>query len=504
MILTLPATAELAPPNSVDVLHVVYQYTPEPLGGTEVYVQSLVHEASSLGLRCAIAAPGARNEHYQVAGIRVYRVAANVTINQVYGEENCAATARWLEVLELATPRILHIHARTPMLNSVVLRHARRLGIKVVYTVHTPTAFCQRGTMLEFGIKPCDGLVTLARCTQCTLQGLGVPKLATQILAHLPDTILHTASKIVPKKIAFMLTFRARIRRSQQEQSAFFDACDHIIAVCVWIEDALKINGVASTRLSLNRQGLRSDMQQTSLADQATRQKSLADQATRQKSLADQATRQTSLADQAPPLKVFALGRCDPNKGFDILIMAIKRCKMPIELDLSLGISNDQDRILAERFKQMAPGLGDSGALIRIHVNLSGAPLLNLFQQSDVLAVPSIWMETGPLVVLEAFSQRLPVIGSRRGGIAELVTHEKNGWLVPAGDVEAWANALDMIASDRGKLANACATIGAVRSMKEVALEHWSLYEKVLVKDNFDPSQSLPTQSLPPSKSELK
>ena len=221
-------------------------------------------------------------------------------------------------------------------------------------------------------------------------------------------------------------------------------------------------------------------------------------------SLADQATRQTSLADQAPPLKVFALGRCDPNKGFDILIMAIKRCKMPIELDLSLGISNDQDRILAEQFKQMAPELGGSGALIRIHVNLSGAPLLNLFQQSDVLAVPSIWMETGPLVVLEAFSQRLPVIGSHRGGIAELVTHEKNGWLVPAGDVEAWANALDMIASDRGKLANARATMGAVRSMKEVALEHWSLYGKVLAKDNFDPSQSLPTQSLPPSKSELK
>ncbi len=476
----MPVTTELAPsaPNSIDVLHVVYKYTPEPLGGTEVYVQSLVHEATRLGLRCAIAAPGAHNEHYQVAGIDVYRVAANLTTNQLYGEENCDATARWIEVLRLAAPRILHIHARTPMLNSKVLHYARRLGIKVIYTVHTATAFCQRATMLEFGIKPCNGLVTLDRCTQCALHGLGVPKLATRILACLPAPVLHATAQVAPKKVAFALSFRARIKRAQLEQSAFFDACDHIIAVCVWIEDALKINGIPSTKLSLNRQGLRSDMQQTSLADQATQQTSRADQ--------------TSAAPA--PLKVFALGRCDPNKGFDVLIAAIKRCKMPIELDLSLGISNDQDRVLAEQLKQLA-----QGASIRFHVNLNGEPLLSLFQQSDLLAVPSIVMETGPLVVLEAFSQRLPVIGTRRGGIAELVSHEKNGWLVSAGGVEEWANALDRIASDRAKLAHVRAGIGSVRSMGEVAVEHLSLYENVLGTDNFCPSESLP-----PLKSALK
>ena len=471
MILTLPATAELAPPNSVDVLHVVYQYTPEPLGGTEIYVQSLVQEATGLGLRCAIAAPGARNEHYQAAGISVYRVAADLTTAQLYGEENSEATARWVEILKLAAPRILHIHARTPMLNSEVLRHARRRGIKVVYTVHTATSFCQRGTMLEFGVTPCNGLVTLARCTQCTLHGLGVQKLATQILAWVPEPVLHATAQVAPKKVAFALSFRARIKRAQLEQSAFFDACDHIIAVCVWIEYALKINGIPSARLSLNRQGLRSDMQ-------ATRQISAVE---------------TSAASTSSPLKVFALGRCDPNKGFDVLIAAIKRCKMPIELDLSLGISTDQDRILAEHLKQLA-----QGALVRFHVNLSGAPLLSLFQHSDLLAVPSVVMETGPLVVLEAFSQRLPVIGSRRGGIAELVSDEKNGWLVPAGDVQAWANALDRIAMDRSKLTRARAAMGAVRSMGEVAIEHLRLYQKILETDNFDPPQNLPPQNLVP------
>ena len=446
--------------DPVAVLHVVYQFTPEPLGGTEVYVQSLVQEATSLGLRCAIAAPGGCNEHYQVAGVSVYRVAANLTTAQLYGEENSDATARWVEILQQTAPRILHIHARTPMLNSQVLRHARRLGIKVIYTVHTPTAFCQRGTMLEFGVKPCNGLVTLNRCAQCALHGLGVPKLATQILTRLPTSVSRATSRIAPAKIAFVLSFRARVKRAQQEQSAFFAACDHIVAVCGWIEAALKLNGIAAARLSMNRQGLRSDMVQT-CAPRA----------------------RLELA----PLKVFALGRCDRHKGFDLLIAAIKRCVLPVELDLCMSISSDQDRALAEHLKTIA-----IGAKVRFHVNLSGEPLLSLFQNSDLVAVPSVWMETGPLVVLEAFSQQLPVIGSRRGGIAELVQHGKNGWLAPAGDVGAWTRALDAIAQDRPALERARANIGTVRTMKQVAIEHLSLYEQVLARDNLLASPPLP------------
>ena len=457
----LAAEVALDAANIVDVLHVAYLYTPEPLGGTEVYVQSLVQEATSFGLGCAIAAPGALNEHYQVDGIDVYRVAANLTTDQLYGEENREATARWIEILKIVVPKILHIHARTPMLNSRVLLHARALGIKVIYTVHTATAFCQRGTMLEFGVKPCNGLVTTARCTQCALQGLGVPKLATQVLARLPDTILHTGSKFMPKKIAFALSFRARIRRSQQEQSAFFDACDHIVAVCSWIEDALKLNGVQKSRLSLNRQGLRSDLIQT--------------------------IDRPEHIDSAP-LKILALGRCDRHKGFDVLIMAIKLCVSPVELDLCLSINSEADRILAEQLKTLAVG-----AKVRFHTNVSGRSLLEQFTRNDLLAAPSVGMETGPLVVLEAFSQQLPVIGSRRGGIAELVDHEKNGWLVAAGDANAWACALDAIAQDRSKLAHARATIGTVRTMKQVAVEHLSLYRQVLARDNLLLTLPLPT-----------
>ena len=53
----------------------------------------------------------------------------------------------------------------------------------------------------------------------------------------------------------------------------------------------------------------------------------------------------------------------------------------------------------------------------------------------DVLAVPSQWLETGPLVVLEAFAAGTPVIGSDLGGIRELVSDGRDGLLVPHDDV---------------------------------------------------------------------
>src|SRR5204862_1477975 len=64
----------------------------------------------------------------------------------------------------------------------------------------------------------------------------------------------------------------------------------------------------------------------------------------------------------------------------------------------------------------------------------------------DLLAVPSLVMETGPLVVLEAFAAGTAVIGSNLGGIAELVEPETSGRLVRAGDVEAWSRAIEDIA----------------------------------------------------------
>lgn len=99
----------------------------------------------------------------------------------------------------------------------------------------------------------------------------------------------------------------------------------------------------------------------------------------------------------------------------------------------------------------------------------------------DGLLVPSQWMETGPLVVLEAFAAGVPVVGSDLGGIAEWVTHERDGLLV-TGELREWlgSQALRRLVSEPELLPKLRAGIRPPRSMREVAEEVRAVYEELL------------------------
>jgi glycosyltransferase involved in cell wall biosynthesis len=64
-----------------------------------------------------------------------------------------------------------------------------------------------------------------------------------------------------------------------------------------------------------------------------------------------------------------------------------------------------------------------------------------LFENIDVLVVPSVWHDTAPLVVLEAASHAVPVLGSDRGGIPELIP-PSTGWTFDPSDPAGLRTAL--------------------------------------------------------------
>src|SRR2546430_14190684 len=65
-------------------------------------------------------------------------------------------------------------------------------------------------------------------------------------------------------------------------------------------------------------------------------------------------------------------------------------------------------------------------AWCRFHGHVAQQQVSNFMQGSDVLCVPSLWQENSPGVVIHALSQGLPVIGSDKGGIPELVRSEEH------------------------------------------------------------------------------
>ncbi len=73
-----------------------------------------------------------------------------------------------------------------------------------------------------------------------------------------------------------------------------------------------------------------------------------------------------------------------------------------------------------------------------------------LIAQSSVLCLPSRYEPFG-IVVLEAFAQKVPVVVTRVGALAHLVTDHETGRVVPPGDIDALAAALEDLLRDPDK-----------------------------------------------------
>lgn len=112
------------------------------------------------------------------------------------------------------------------------------------------------------------------------------------------------------------------------------------------------------------------------------------------------------------------IGRLDPAKGVDRLIDAFKSIGAE-EAELWIAGTGD-----ARYRDQLAGRVGNSP--IRL---IGRAAPADLYSQVDIVVVPSVWNEPLGMVVAEAFAFGKPVIGSRRGGIPEMIRDGENGLL---------------------------------------------------------------------------
>ena len=88
-------------------------------------------------------------------------------------------------------------------------------------------------------------------------------------------------------------------------------------------------------------------------------------------------------------------------------------------------------------------------------VNIKGTydynELENIFKDTDVLIVPSIWYETFGYIALEAFSYGVPVIMTESVGFKDMIIPEVTGIIIKASEDELY-NKLQTIIEDREKL----------------------------------------------------
>jgi glycosyltransferase involved in cell wall biosynthesis len=103
-----------------------------------------------------------------------------------------------------------------------------------------------------------------------------------------------------------------------------------------------------------------------------------------------------------------------------------------------------------------------------------------ILAQMDVLVVPSVWLENTPLVVYSAQAAGCPIIASDVGGISEVVTHEDNGLLFPAGDPRQLALNLARVARDPALLAQLSQRARAPKPVSVYVDELIAVYRSLL------------------------
>ena len=135
------------------VLHVPYTYFPDACGGTEVYVRSLAQALSKLGYSSPIAAPGGDNRRYDYDGLPIYRFRCDERqrLELAYGVPDDIAADNFRKIVDELSPGIVHLHARTSAVSERLCDVAHDAGSRVVFTYHTPTVSCARGTMMLYG-----------------------------------------------------------------------------------------------------------------------------------------------------------------------------------------------------------------------------------------------------------------------------------------------------------------------------------------------------------------
>ncbi|MBF0234627.1 MAG: glycosyltransferase family 4 protein [Desulfamplus sp.] len=128
------------------------------------------------------------------------------------------------------------------------------------------------------------------------------------------------------------------------------------------------------------------------------------------------------------------IGRLSPEKGIYTLLNAFIKIKSK---NIKLKIVGDgPERKELERFSNQDLRIEFTGYL-------KGKELAEITKSAKAIVLPSEWYENAPISILEAFAYGKPVIGSKIGGIPEMIIEGVNGLLFESGNVEDLTSTID-------------------------------------------------------------
>ena len=146
-------------------------------------------------------------------------------------------------------------------------------------------------------------------------------------------------------------------------------------------------------------------------------------------------------------LHLLFVGYVTSRKGVDTLIKAFEilvKEKGQENLALHVVGNTDRDKAFSQKVKDYSREAGLDGQVI-FHGRINDRDMEELYMTSDIFVFPSLWEGFG-MVLAEAASFGLPIVTTDAGAIPYLIKDGVNGLLVPPGDAEGLARAIERLA----------------------------------------------------------
>jgi glycosyltransferase involved in cell wall biosynthesis len=374
------------------IFHLSNDLYPRVTGGTEIFIQQLIAAQQQLWpsselLWAAHEAPLPAANHDPTSPLLPYqRLLPPITPGTRHQQVASTASAipGFAELLAEFHPDVVHLHSFSDRCGLSHARAAKAAGVRLVVTVHAPGFSCIKGNLIDASGVICDGVLRERRCTRCRLHNGGLPRWLAGAVALQLGWPLSSES---PGAMAHVLTARQLTAAFHQAWLELTELADAIHVLAAWSRDVLLRQGIPAKKIHLIR---------------------------------------TAGPPPLPPrqrrpmedgvLRLVYWGRCHPVKGLHLVIEAI--LALPFEAPVQLHVYGPYwDSAYGQKLLRRIGG----DPRFCLHGCVPKDQLLPRLQFYDLAVVPSTWLETGPLTVLEAFATGLPVAGSDLGGIKELL-----------------------------------------------------------------------------------
>lgn len=419
------------------ILHVVHQYVPDHVAGTELYTQSVARRQTQVGYSVAVFTPLNREGSFAVepaeeAGVRVYRAPAGrrgaaAVFRSTFG--HAALASAFAAVLSREQPDIVHLQHLMGLPAAVsTMLHER--GIPYVISLHDYWYGCANGQLLTNDTNAlCAGPdERFHNCGRCAVARAGLAG-AAGLLGPLAAPVL---------------------RRRDVAVRPVFAGARRVLAPNDFVRQIHMAMGFPDAAIVINPLGLDAP---PGLAERIAVQR---------------ASRASEL------LRLGYVGSIGRQKGLHVLVEAMNG--LP-EGGITLDIYGDP-----AVFPEYASELRALGRHPGINFNgpVSRQQIWTALGELDALVMPTLWYEASPATIREAFAAGLPVIASDLGAPGSMIRDGIDGLLFPPGDVGRLRSLLRQLIAAPERLDQLRAGIPPVRSESEHVEQILAVYGEAL------------------------